>query len=139
MINALRWTIVCESVIARSESATYKSVTKKLYMLRVLLLIEVWRFLPWCWRFYKIESFLICNDTQLAHVIRVKCLAARFAIYLLDALAKLKESREISTNISISPISKLSNKKSIFYSDNLYLWHQFMSKNWFIWSRKVYL
>ena len=36
----------------------------------------------------------------------VTLLAARFAIYLLDMLAKLKGDPEISTNDSISPISK---------------------------------
>ena len=41
--------------------------------------------------------------------VRVTLPAARFAIYLLDMLAKLKGDADISTNTSISSISKLSN------------------------------
>ena len=47
--------------------------------------------------------------TQLAHVVRVMWLTARFGINLIDGLEKLKGDIEISTNTSISHISKWSN------------------------------
>ena len=40
-------------------------------------------------------------DSLIAHVVSVTRLQARFAIYLLDTLAKLKVDRKISTNTSI--------------------------------------
>ena len=43
-------------------------------------------------------------NTVLAQLARVTLLAARFAIYLLDMLAKLKVETEISTNASILPL-----------------------------------
>ena len=41
----------------------------------------------------------------IVHIVRVKSIAARFAIYLLDTLAKLNRDREISRNTSSSHIS----------------------------------
>ena len=45
-------------------------------------------------------------NTVLAQLARVTLLATRFAIDLLDMLAKLKVEMEISTNTSILPLSK---------------------------------
>ena len=62
------------------------------------------------------------------HVVRVTSIAARFAIYFLDTLTKLKGDREIWRKTSSSSISICSNNENNFYSDHYYLWHQFMSK-----------
>ena len=48
----------------------------------------------------------VSSYTLFAQRVRVTLLAARFAIFLLDVLAKLKGDTEISTNTLISPISK---------------------------------
>ena len=43
---------------------------------------------------------------MFAQSVSVTIVAARFAIYLVDMLAKLQGDAEISTNTSISPILK---------------------------------
>ena len=53
-----------------------------------------------------VTVMIIMPYTVFEQHVRVTLLAARFAILLLDMLAKLKGDTEISTNTSMSPISK---------------------------------
>ena len=61
---------------------------------------------------------IIISYIVFAQRVIVKLLAARFAIYLLDMLARLKVVTEIWTNTSISPIRNYPTIKTYFLCHN---------------------